>query len=74
MRKLIDALKKEEGLHRFRLNQLMAGHPAPAKKRKYQDATVWLPTAKSIFSVHVELPSMFTSKRLQCITYKEDMV
>lgn len=35
--RFVEALKKEESLHTFRLQQLLAGVPPPAKKKKYMD-------------------------------------
>lgn len=35
--RLITGLKKEEGLNAFRFSQMVAGHPPPQKKKKYED-------------------------------------
>lgn len=37
IRRLIDTLKKEQGLTEIKINQLMVGQESPAKKKKYRE-------------------------------------
>jgi len=40
--RLIDVIKKEQGLTEMKINQLIAGQEQVAKKKKYTKTTTWI--------------------------------